>query len=102
MLGTARTVTRRRTRWGRKKPNAWGLYDMNVNVSEWCSDWSTSYAGLKTTDPQGPASGVYRVLRGGEWNYTPQNCRSANRGRRVPGGRSDGYGFRVVVSARLD
>jgi formylglycine-generating enzyme required for sulfatase activity len=83
---------------GQKKPNAWGLYDMHGNVFEWCADWYGDYPKGAVTDPQGPASGTNRVLRGGCWEYDPALCRSASRYIYLPGLRHDYYGFRVVVS----
>jgi formylglycine-generating enzyme required for sulfatase activity len=83
---------------GQKKPNAWGLYDMHGNVWEWCQDFHGGYAAGAVTDPAGPGSGTYRVLRGGSWLSVPTICRSAGRQGSPPGGRVISYGFRVVVS----
>jgi len=83
---------------GQKKPNAWGLYDMHGSVWEWCADWHGNYPKGAVTDPQGPASGMFRVLRGGCWRLLPKSCRSAYRYFSSPGGRFFIFGFRVVAS----
>lgn len=83
-----------------KQPNELGIYDMTANVCEWCSDWFQSdyYETAPSLDPQGPANGEQRVLRGGSWFVDPVDCRVANRGCYWPLGGSNGCGFRLVLT----
>ena len=79
-----------------KQANAWGLYDMHGNVYEWCQDWYDEYPDYAVQDPQGPASGTHRVMRGGGWIYEAWHCRSANRQISSPGIQNAVLGFRLV------
>ncbi|MBF0451420.1 MAG: formylglycine-generating enzyme family protein [Candidatus Magnetomorum sp.] len=83
-----------------KQANAWGLYDISGNVYEWCSDWYNSYSTLPVTDPVGPDTGSYRVIRGGGWGSGARNCRSANRNGFSPGLGINYVGFRLVSPLR--
>jgi iron(II)-dependent oxidoreductase len=55
---------------GTYPPNAYGLYDMVGNIAEWVSDWYAQnyYSVSPDQNPKGPASGMYRVVRGNAWN----------------------------------
>lgn len=95
-------------------PNAWGLYDMHGNVAEWCLDWWQQHLGTSAvTDPVGPASGTYRLVRGGCWHseYSYATyaaaCRSAYRSynyrhtdyrewNTAPGNAQKTWGFRLA------
>jgi formylglycine-generating enzyme required for sulfatase activity len=86
---------------GRKKPNAWGLFDMYGNVGEWCADQYDPkyYESSPQDDPPGPTGGanpVNRVHRGGNWRRDKAyGCRAPSRGWLLgPGYYADGLGFR--------
>ena len=84
---------------GQKRPNAWGLHDMQGNVFEWCHDWYGSYPSGVGIDPRGAGSSAYRVIRGGSWLSAAINCRVAYRYYDYPTGADSIIGFRVVRSS---
>jgi formylglycine-generating enzyme required for sulfatase activity len=86
---------------GQKKPNAWGIYDMHGNSSEWCEDWYGDYPKGPTTDPVGPKIGASRVSRGGSWLDNAEDCRSAKRDWVEPDKPHDAMGLRVAVGSKL-
>ena len=78
--------------------NGFGVYDVHGNVEEWVADcWHDSYRGAPS-DGSAWESGECsrRVVRGGSWNYDPENLRSAGRLRYGAGYRFDDIGFRLA------
>ncbi|MDB5386551.1 MAG: formylglycine-rating sulfatase enzyme [Planctomycetaceae bacterium] len=77
-------------------PNAWGLYDMNGNLREWCLDWFGKYSPSSAINPTGPSSGEVFAVRGGCYAYRALDGRSSTRFG-LKDGRYINRGFRVVL-----
>jgi formylglycine-generating enzyme required for sulfatase activity len=83
---------------GLRAANGYGLYDMLGNVWEWVEDWynQSYYTSRQASDPKGPSTGQYRVLRGGSWVDYSEVMRVSVRLRDDPGSRSDDVGVRCA------
>ncbi len=78
-------------------PNGSGLYTMVGNAWEWCWDWYVNgYLEDATQNPQGPARGSNRVVRGGGWYSPPHYCTVGYRYCYSPDDPSEMIGFRLV------
>lgn len=89
-------------------PNDWGLYDMHGNVAELCLNFrfniASDYSSAPVIDPRN-SSDIYCLFRGGYWQTSARNCRSACRGTDVRYVDADDYssyiGFRLYCDADL-
>jgi formylglycine-generating enzyme required for sulfatase activity len=83
-----------------KRPNAWGLFDILGNASEWVQDWydENYYKTSPGTDPGGPATGTKRVLRSWNWFSSPFSIRASHRGPTDPTSEGNACGARCVMA----
>jgi len=82
------------------QPDFLGVYDMFGNVAEWCSDWysySTSRKNL-AVNPEGPANGREKVVRGGSWYDMGGAFRPSVRDKTSPDKANKRTGFRLAMS----
>jgi formylglycine-generating enzyme required for sulfatase activity len=84
-------------RVARRMPNELGIYDMSGNVYEWCQDWYDTYRSSAQLNPVGPASGSFRVNRGGSFISSEKNCRVSYRCSNTTGYRFFNLGLRLAL-----
>jgi formylglycine-generating enzyme required for sulfatase activity len=78
-------------------PNAWGLFDMHGNASEW-----TRTAYRSVDNPGDSTSGDRKIVRGGSWRDRPLRCTSSFHIDYQPFQRVYNVGFRVVCEIAAD
>jgi formylglycine-generating enzyme len=80
-------------------PNGFGIYDVVGNIAEWVHDWYAQnyYSVSPDRNPQGPAKGMYRVVRGNAWNADDERHLAVNyRNFAEPETRTVTIGFRCA------
>jgi formylglycine-generating enzyme required for sulfatase activity len=93
---------------GQLRPNHWGLFDLHGNVAEWCADFFGPYEDVPARNPEGPASGAMRAVRGGSlrpsrpFDGVPHAwaCRASYRQAMAPGSCAGWLGFRLARTVR--
>lgn len=85
-------------------PNGHGLYSVTGNTWEWCLDvWGVEFTAAPSSDPQGPATGGARVMKGGSFLCHASYCnryRPAARTMNTPDSAASNIGFRCARPAR--
>ncbi|MEE3371512.1 MAG: SUMF1/EgtB/PvdO family nonheme iron enzyme [Planctomycetota bacterium] len=90
---------------GTRRPNAWGLYDMQGNVQEWCHDpFVADRTALGRREPLARGSGSRRghALRGGAWSDPAEDAQLTTRRQALPVARHPVNGFRCLLGKRLE
>lgn len=83
---------------GQKQPNAFGLYDMNGNVWEWCQE---EFGQIELV-AKGKNNEHFRVFHGGRWGDVARWCESSVRQGISPSLRYSYLGFRLCADVRAD
>ncbi|MBS0619676.1 MAG: SUMF1/EgtB/PvdO family nonheme iron enzyme [Spirochaetes bacterium] len=81
-------------------PNRWGIYDTVGNVWQYTADWYGQFTADEKTNPQGPATGVMKVARGGSWWCSFHSCDAFGlyyRGKSLPDAPFSNNGFRCAA-----
>ena len=84
---------------GSKQANELGLYDMSGNVAEWCYDGYAAYSDQDQNNPYGIIEADNRVVRGGGWSSSDNECRVSFRdGSKKTDDKAENIGFRLALS----
>ena len=86
---------------GGKRCNELGLYDMTGNVGEWCLDYFSGYTTASVVNPQGPNTGVHKVIRGGDFRIqNVLDLKTTTRYYASPFVNRKGTGLRLVINIK--